>query len=289
MNNGSSCCLSFAGLLRAYRRLPLGLPRAVLRDLADALSSHRLGLRAIADYCRETVKPVLRPDTDSVARKLAADCAEPPEDKKKNPLTGAREAAACLISYPRLRDLQARIIKPTFLSWYGLKVKPRQAAVLGCFSDTAWIARGLMKTAGLPDSLAVLSAEDRRRLAIVLEPYVRSMDLRRAHLEGLSRPGRTVLAALSQKRRIGRLRRRNFAPEDLEILYPDMLDRETLRYRQENITTLRDEALRLVEARRTSRQFENYMHLQTLVISASSRGPKQLGRFMAAVELRHTA
>ena len=262
----------------------------VLRDLGDALMAHRLRVRAVREYLDETLGPVLRRRKgESVAAKLAADIAEPPGEEQENPLRGAREAAAYFITSPRLRLLQGHIVRAAFANWYGLEVSDAQAAVLGCYSDTAWLARGLMKCAGLPVDERRLGADERKRLEVVLEPYVCGLDLRRRHLEGLTHPGRAILATLSQRRRVGRLKRRGFSPEDIRILYPETLDEETLRIRCEKVETLGDDALRSVRNRETALRFENYLHLQTLVLTAPSRGPKRLGRFMAAVEQRHAA
>jgi hypothetical protein len=253
--------------------------------------AHRLRYRDIKEYMGAAIFPTLcrRQRADSATSKFIAESAAPPKEEKENPLKGAREAAAYFINSPRLRDIQGRIVTTAFSDWYGLKLSSRQAAVMGCYSDTAWLARGLMKSAGLPRDLRRLGTDERRRLGVVLEPYVRGLDLRRHHLEGLTRPGRAILATLSQQRRVGRLERRGFSPEDLKILYPEMLDQETLRFRLESLETLRDDALRLLNTRSTGLQFENYLHLQTLTLGAPSRGPKRLGRFLAAVELRHAA
>jgi hypothetical protein len=259
-----------------------------LRDLAGAAGAHRLRRRAIREYLGESLRPLLRRRDESAAKRLAADCAEAPRKEQDNPLKGAREAAAYLITSRRIRNLQAKVVEVAFSLWYGLTVQPRQSAILGCYSDTAWLARGLMKSAGVFEKKESLDNDDRRRLSVVLEPYVKALELRRTHLEGLTKPGRTMLAAMAQKRRIGRLRRSGFAPDDLKVLYPDMLDRETLRYRQETILNLRDDALRLINTRAAGRRFENYLHLQSLTMGAPSRGPKRLGRYLAAVESRHT-
>jgi hypothetical protein len=273
--------------MTAYR----SIANVALQDLSGAILAHRLRFRDIREYLGVAILPALRRrrSADSITGKFIEESAAPPKEEQENPLKGAREAAAYFISSPRLRELQGQIVRTAFADWYHLKITSRQMAVLGCYSDTAWIARGLMKSAGLPQDLRRLGTDERRRLSIVLEPYIRGLDLRRHHLEGLTHPGRSILASLSQQRRVGRLERRGFSPEDLKVLYPDMLDQETLRFRRESLMSLRDDALRLIDTRSTGLQFENYLHLQTLTMGAPSRGPKRLGRYMAAVELRHAA
>lgn len=256
-----------------------------LSDLGGAIGAHRLALQAITDFARITILPSLK--RNSNIRDFTKDIARPPNPDVENPLIGAREAAACLLRSERLRALQGQIISSAFGSWFGLKVNSAQAGVLGSYSDAAWLARGLMQSAGLVEGRDKLSDNDRWRLKVVLEPFVRGLQLRRAHLEGLPDPGRALLAAQVQKRRLLRLKRKGFAPDNLEVLYPEMLDREVFRVRRENIEQIRNQWTTRIETRGTRRRFENYLHLQTLVLGAPSRGPVRLGRYMAAVEQRH--
>ncbi|MDT8298124.1 MAG: hypothetical protein RQ801_07485, partial [Spirochaetaceae bacterium] len=161
------------------------LANLALQDLAGALLAHRLPYRDIKEYIGAAIFPALRrrQKADSVTNKFIAESAAPPKEERENPLKGAREAAAYFINSPRLRNLQGRIVTAAFADWYGLKLSSRQAAVMGCYSDTAWLARGLTKSAGLPKDLRRLGTEERRRLGIVLEPYIRGLELRRHHLE----------------------------------------------------------------------------------------------------------
>ncbi|RKX96835.1 MAG: hypothetical protein DRZ90_08140 [Spirochaetes bacterium] len=261
----------------------------VLRDLFSACGAHQIQKQAIREYLVESLYPLLGKQKETVAKRLAADCAEVPWKEQRNPLKGAREAEAYLITSRRIRYLQARVVEFAFADWYGLNMLPRQSEILGCYSDIAWLARGLMKSAGLSEKKGSLKNNDRQRLFVVLEPFVKGLELRRLHLEGLSNPGRIILASLVQKRRIGRLRRSGFSPDNLKSLYPDMLDLETLRIRQEAILNLRDNAFRLIETKTIGRKFENYLHLQTLTMGAPSRGSRKLSRYLTAVESRYSA
>lgn len=260
-----------------------------LENLIGAVWALRLLPRNIGEYLKDTGitgwrgrgRPALLADLFSEEIK------KPPKEKTGNPLKDAREAAVYLITSPGIRNLQGRIVGAAWEDWFGLYVTEKQAAVLGSYSDVAWLSRGLMKTAGV-SLRAGISPGDKRRLKVVLAPFVHSMNLRRAHLEGLSRPGRALLAAWFQSRRLGRLRRSGFAPDDMKVLYPDIIDIETLSHRRQAVVSLKNEYLRNIRVRSDGRRFENYMHLQTLIMGAPSRGPVRLGRFMAAVERRHT-
>ena len=263
-----------------------------LRNLGGAIWALRLLPRNINGYLNDTgLAPFRRqkqPGGMPLCRQFAEDIRRPPDEKIDNPLKNDgnfRESVTYLISSPGIRSLQGRIVSATWENWFGLKVSEKQAAVLGSYSNAAWLSRGLMKAGGLLHKTRI-SQEEKKRLAVVLDPYVRSMELRRAHLEGLSRPGRALLAAWSQKRRLSWLRRSGFSPEDLEVLYPHIIDSETLKQRRQAVVSLKNEYIRKIRVRNDGTRFENYMHLQTLIMGAPSRGPVRLGRFMAAVERR---
>lgn len=254
-------------------------------NLFSAARAHRLLLRNIGVYLKET-GPAGDFFPDSVySRQFDEELRQPPETSTENPLKNIRESATYLISSPRIRKLQSHIIRTVWKDWFCLELSDNQSSVFGVWSNAAWLSRGLLKVSGV-GMKGTLSGEDRRRLSVVVEPYARTMDLRRVHLEGLSSPGRALLSAWIQKKNIGKLRKSGFAPEDLEILYPEVIDRETLSYRRKKAAALKKKYIMKIQLRESRRRFENYMHLQTLILGAPSRGPVRLGRFMAAVERR---
>jgi len=258
-----------------------------IQNLGSALWAHRLLLRNISEYMKETffVDFNHREDGFPLIREFAREAGEPPVEMRENPLMNVREAASYLIVSPRVRQLQGRILRFVWKEWFDLNLTDDQSSILGGYSNAAWLSRGLLKASGV-GMKAKISGEDKRRLAVVLEPYARTMGLRRAHLEGLSHPGRALISAWKQRRRLGKLRRSGFAPEDLSVLYPDVIDRETLIRRREAVVTLKKNYIMKIQLRDNRRRFENYLHLQTLISDAPARGPVRLGRFMAAVERR---
>jgi len=258
-----------------------------IQNLGSALWAHRLLLRNISEYMKETflVDFNHREDGFSLIREFARKAGEPPVEMRENPLKNVRESASYLIVSPRVRQLQGRILRLVWKEWFDLNLTENQCLTLGAYSNAGWLSRGLMKASGV-GMKAKISGDDKRRLAVVLEPYTRTMDLRRAHLEGLSHPGRTLISAWKQRRRIGKLRRSGFAPEDLSVLYPDVIDRNTLIHRREAVVTLKKNYIMKIQLRDSRRRFENYLHLQTLILGTPVRGPVRLGRFLAAVERR---
>ncbi len=274
---------------KVVRRKTAGLS---LKNLGAAVWALQLLPRNVSVYLNDTgLTPFRRQKRHRVSplyRQFAKEIRKPPDKKIENPLKddgNFRESASYLISSPGIRSLQSRIVSTVWENWFGLKVTGRQAAVLGSYSNAAWLSRGLMKAGGLLHKKQI-SQEEKKRLKVVLEPYVRNMELRRAYLEGLSRPGRALLRAWSQKRRLSWLRHSGFSPEDLEVLYPHIIDSEALKQRRQAVVSLKDEYIRKIRVRNNGTRFENYMHLQTLIMGAPSRGPVRFGRFMAAVERR---
>ncbi len=283
MNLGRTRRLSVRAVGRTENHVRRETTRLALKNLCGAIWSLRLLPGNIADYLNNTGLLSLRPGEPLLRVQFAGEIRRrlPSKETSWNPLKDAgyiRESETYLLSSPRLRSLQGHIIATVWDNWFGLKVSGKQAAVLGSYSNAASLSRGLMKAGGI-NGRAGLSREDKKRMEVVLEPYVRNMDLRRAHLEGLRRPGRVLLAALSQKKRLGRLRRSGFASDKLEVLYPDLIDIEALRHRRQAVVSLKKKYIRKIRVRSEIARFENYMHLQTLIMGAPNR-------FTAAIERR---
>jgi hypothetical protein len=276
---------SIRKVARAEMSTRLNAVLLAIGDLAGAAAVHRIRFHAAADYWKSAVVMSMKWNTG--AGKFAEEIAESAADVTENPLAGSGMSDVRLISTKRLRALQGNIVSAVFADWFGLRVSTVQAGILGSYSNTAWLARGLMRSAGLADNKGTLSGKDRWKLKVVLEPYVRGLQLRRSHLEGMYHSGRTLLAAQIQMVRIRRLRRMGFSQNGLDVLYPDRLDREQLRLQKKSIGQVRNKWIRFIETRGLSLRFENYLHLQTLLAQAPVRDSARIGRYLAALERRH--
>ncbi len=281
LRRGKALIISSLGLSRTRRRSVYELcceeqriyrktSALALLNLSGALRTHRMRIRNILEYLKLSGIGVLSGGRYPHSRQFSKDIRQPETEPMENPLKNVREAASYLITSPRVRQLQGRILKVVWRDLFELELNDRQSAVLGSYSNAAWLSRGLLKASGL-SLKGNISEENKKRLTVVVEPYTRTMDIRRSHLEGLSRPGRALLSAWTQKRRLGKLRRSGFVPEDLSVLYPDIIDSVTLTHRRQAVVSLKKKYIMKIRVQDDVRRLENYLHLQTLTMGAAER------------------
>ena len=187
-------------------------------------------------------------------------------------------APVSVLTDPRVRALQASIIRAVFAARFSLRLKPAELSVLASYSSVAWLIRNLLTAAGYRG--AAPPRELIHRCAVVYPVLCRALALRlvQARLE----TGRASAPGV-----LGRGRPPGGGIEpDGEItrsVYPDSIVIERLKVRAESARrAARASAVRFRNAERLA-VFSVYMAAVTLVVRSAPRTARRAGPMLARI------